>query len=389
VRFVPRALGPRLRRPVAILLLAAAGGWPGPAAGDSPLSLQPVTTGLTRPVYVTSARDGTGRLFIVEAAGVIRVLQPGATVPTVFLDISSRVGSGGERGLLGLAFHPSFAVNGRFFVNYTRKSDGATVIAEHRVSGGNPNVASTERKRILQVAQPFENHNGGMLAFGPDDFLYIGMGDGGSAYDPDDRAQNPDDLLGKILRIDVDRRTPGQRYVAPPDNPFVGIPGRDEVFALGFRNPYRFSFDRVTGALYVGDVGHKKREEVAIVALGQNHGWRVWEGTRCTMQDPCDATGFTFPVIEYGHRNGRCSVIGGYAYRGPLGTLAPGAYVYADYCSGELFVLEAGVTRVGLLAPDLSPASFGEDEAGEIYVVDLAGAVYRLVAGASPPPPPP
>src|SRR5881409_831712 len=200
------------------------------------IQLETVATGLTSPLYVTSARDGTDRRFIVQQGGVIKVLQPGATTPTVFLDITTHVLSGGERGLLGLAFHPRYAVNGRFFVNYTRQTDGATVIAEYRVSDADPNAAGSTETVLLTIAQPFANHNGGMIEFGPDGFLYIGMGDGGSANDPGNRAQNTAQLLGKILRIDVNRP------LSPPStNPFFGsIPGRDEIFAYGFRNPWRF-----------------------------------------------------------------------------------------------------------------------------------------------------
>ena len=212
----------------------------------------------------------------------IPVLQAGSVSPTLFLDMSSRVLYGGERGLLGLAFHPQFSSNRRFFVNYTRRFDGATVIAEYRVSAANPNVADTTETVLLTIPQPYENHNGGMIEFGPDGYLYIGMGDGGSGNDPGNRAQNLEELLGKMLRIDADRP-----QIPPPGNPFVGAPGRDEIFAYGFRNPWRFSFDRLTGELYAGDVGQSAREEVDIVTRGGNYGWRVFEGTRCTNLGPC------------------------------------------------------------------------------------------------------
>ncbi|PYS22695.1 MAG: glucose dehydrogenase, partial [Acidobacteria bacterium] len=216
------------------------------SAQTTRLVLQPVISGLNQPLYFTNAKDGTNRRFIIEQPGRIRVLQPGASTTSLFLDISSRVLSGGERGLLGLAFHPQFSTNRRFYVDYTRRSDGATIIAEYRVSTGNPNVADTTENILLTIPQPYENHNGGMVEFGPDGFLYIGMGDGGSGNDPQNRAQNIEELLGKILRIDVDHiGTP------PSSNPFVGRAGRDEVFAYGMRNPWRFSFDRLTGQLYV------------------------------------------------------------------------------------------------------------------------------------------
>src|SRR5689334_2245953 len=230
--------------------------------------LVPVLAGLASPIYVTNAHDGSNRLFVVEQPGRIKVLQPNATAPTVFLDITSRVLSGGEQGLLGLAFHPQFVSNGRFFVDYTRRPDGATVIAEYQVSAQNRNVAGTTERVLLVIPQPYVNHNGGMVEFGPDGFLYIGMGDGGSGNDPENRAQNPNELLGKILRIDVDHAAP------PPTNPYAnGSGGRPEIYAIGLRNPFRFSFDRATGQLYVGDVGQDEREEVDIVTAGGNYGW--------------------------------------------------------------------------------------------------------------------
>ncbi len=356
---------------------------PGTAAAQ-PLSLIPVLGGLEAPVYVTHSRDGTGRLFVVEQPGRIRVLQPGASAASVFLDISGRVLFSGEQGLLGLAFHPQYAANGRFFVNYTRRRDGRMVVAEYRVSAGDANVAVKPGSVILRTTQPFGNHKGGMIEFGHDGFLYIALGDGGAGDDPGQRAQNPEVLLGKILRIDVDHPSGDRRYSSPASNPFVGGPGRDEIFALGFRNPYRFSFDRATGALYVGDVGQGAREEVAIVQLGQNHGWRVWEGTRCTGLDPCADEGYTFPVAEYDSNDPRCAVIGGYVYRGAAGTLPAGTYLYGDFCSGEVFSLAGGQSQVALASTGLNISSFGEDGAGEPLVVDLNGGVYRIAGPGGP-----
>ena len=259
-------------------------------AGPSPagaVALQPLLTGLSSPLFVTHARDGTNRLFILEQAGLIKVLQPGSTAPTIFLDITADVLSGGERGLLGLAFHPAYATNRRLFVNYTRQPDGATVIAEYQASATDPNVADATETILLTISQPFANHNGGMIEFGPDGFLYIGMGDGGSANDPGNRAQNVDELLGKMLRIDVDRPNGAVPYSSPSDNPFFGATaGRDEIYAVGLRNPFRFSFDRATGLLYAGDVGQDAREEVDIITRAGNYGWRVFEGTLCTNNDP-------------------------------------------------------------------------------------------------------
>ena len=350
------------------------------------IELVPIVGGLSAPVYVTHSRDGTGRLFIVEQGGRIKLLQPGATTPTVFLDISGRVLAGGERGLLGLAFHPQFVTNRRFFVNYTRQTDGATVIAQYLASATNPSLAEAGETVLLVVPQPFTNHNGGMIEFGADGFLYIGLGDGGSGNDPGNRAQNLDDLLGKLLRIDVDPPG-GLPYASPPDNPFVGaVPGRDEIYALGFRNPWRFSFDRATGELYAGDVGQGAFEEVDLVVRGGNYGWRVFEGAHCTNLDParCGEGGFVPPLAEYAHVGGRCSITGGYVYRGNAATLSVGGYLFGDFCSGELLLLSGGVQGV-LLNTGLLIASFGEDEAGELYVVDLGGTVYRISNSAAPP----
>jgi hypothetical protein len=242
-------------------------------------------------------------------------------------------------------------------------------------------VALRDERPLLVIPQPFANHNGGMIEFGPDGLLYIGTGDGGAGFDPDRRAQNPADLLGKILRIDVDP-PPGSPlpYATPPGNAFGGgHPGRDEVFALGLRNPWRFSFDRATGALRVGDVGQHEREEVDLVVAGGNYGWPLLEGSQCLGlgEIPCTDPALIAPLVEYDHAGGRCAVTGGYAYRGSAGTLDPGAYVFGDFCSGEIFLLEGGRATL-LLATGLLLSSFGEDEDGEIYAVDLRGAVHRL-----------
>lgn len=346
------------------------------------VELAPVLSGLSSPVLATHAGDGSRRLFVVEQVGRIRVLQPGATVPTTFLDISTRLLSGGERGLLGLAFHPQYAANGRFFVFYTRSGDGALTIAEYRASA-DPNVAGTAETVLLTIPHPGQsNHNGGMLAFGPDGFLYIGTGDGGSGNDPPNNAQNIEVLLGKILRIDVDHpdTVAGTPYSSPADNPFVGRAGRDEIFSLGWRNPWRFSFDRLTGQGWVADVGQSAREEVnSPLVKGGNHGWRVYEGTQCTGLDPvlCVPANYLAPVFEYAHASGRCSITGGYVYRGSQGALPPGTYVFADYCTGEIFTWN-GATQTLLLDTALNVSGFGEDEAGEIYVVGLGGTVSRL-----------
>lgn len=349
------------------------------------LSLEPVATGLDAPLFLTHAADGSGRTYVVERAGRIRTIAEGQAQAGVFLDIRTRVLAGGERGLLGLAFHPAYASNGRLFVFYTRPDDGALVIAEYPRSA-DPARADAERERVLMVIpHPGEsNHNGGMLAFGPDGFLYIGTGDGGGGNDPANNAQNRESLLGKILRIDVDRADApaGILYAIPPGNPFAGTAGREEIFALGMRNPWRFSFDRATGELWVADVGQGAREEVnAPVVAGGNYGWRVREGTTCTGlgPSPCDAPDLVAPRFDYANGGGRCSITGGYVYRGSRGTLVPGSYVYGDYCSGAILAWDGTAQRLALQT-SLSLASFGEDEAGELYAIDLDGGVYRLVS---------
>lgn len=353
------------------------------------IQLEEVASGLSSPLLVTNAHDGSNRLFIVEQPGIILVMQRNGGQPTEFLNITDKVAFGGERGLLGLAFHPKFAENRRFFVNYTREADGATVVAEYLVSETNPNRADAKEAVLLTVPQPFANHNGGMLAFGPDGFLYIGMGDGGSANDPGNRAQNVEEFLGKMLRIDVDTPNGGIPYSSPSDNPFFGpTRGRDEIYATGLRNPWRFSFDRATGQLYVADVGQNAVEEIDIVTRGGNYGWRVFEGTSCTNNSPqlCPTLDHTPPISQYTHANGRCSITGGYVYRGSEGTLPLGAYVYGDLCTGEIFMLDLG-QQVLLRDTNLSISSFGEDEAGELYVVGIGGTVHRIVNDDPLPPP--
>ena len=335
-------------------------------------------------MFVGNASDGTNRLFIVEQGGIIKVLQPGSSTPTVFLDIHDRVVSGGERGLLGLAFHPDYENNHRFFVYYTQPSDGAEVIAEYHTSAGDPNVADATETRLIVIPHPTNaNHNGGMLAFSPDDhFLYIGVGDGGSGNDPLNNAQNIDVLLGKILRIDVDHPDPvgGTLYSSPALNPYVGKAGRDEIFAIGMRNPWRFSFDRLTNQQWVADVGQGSREEVDTpITVGGNYGWRVYEGFNCTSNDPslCNPASYLFPIFDYGHLGGRCSITGGYVYRGLQGALPAGTYVYGDYCSGEILTWN-GSSETIQLDTTMNVSSFGEDEQGELYVVNLGGSISRI-----------
>jgi glucose/arabinose dehydrogenase len=363
------------------------------AAGPDPADIQrgmialiPIVKGnLENPLFLTHAGDGTARLFVVEQPGRIRILDQGVLFPSPFLDITDRVLSGGERGLLGLAFHREFPRNGRLFVNYTRKPDGATVVAEYR-RGASPHDASREERILLVVPQPYANHNGGMIAFGPDGYLYIGLGDGGSGGDPGNLAQNPNELLGKILRIDVDH---GDPYGIPSDNPFALRGGRPEIYALGLRNPWRFSFDSKTGDLWAADVGQNKWEEVNLVIRGGNYGWRVMEGLHCYAPALfCEPNQSVAPVLEYSHDNGRCSITGGYVYRGRAVSLA-GRYFYGDYCSGEVFLLSKTQAGTASRTPDVALktsfriSSFGEDETGELYVLDHAGGVYRIAPSSS------
>jgi uncharacterized repeat protein (TIGR01451 family) len=360
------------------------------------IALVPIATGLASPVAITNAHDGSGRLFITLLDGRVMIHDGCVVLLTPFLDIRPLVLSGGERGLLSIAFHPSFPATPYFYVNYTRQGDGATVIARYRVSAGNPNLADpASAVTLLVIPQPFANHNGGQLQFGPDGYLYIGMGDGGSGNDPGCNAQNDDTLLGRILRIDVDQsfNTP-PFYGIPPTNP--GSLGPPETWAKGMRNPWRFSFDRLTGDLLIGDVGQGLHEEVdfqpAGAAGGRNYGWKVMEGnsctgtstSTCTLTPPaCFSPSYTAPVIDYLHASGRCSITGGYRYRGSQIPNLVRNYVYGDLCTGEIFQAtdSGGIWASG--APFLSGftiSTFGEDEAGELYVANLAsGAVHRIV----------
>jgi uncharacterized protein (TIGR03437 family) len=373
-----------------VLALLLASGLLLPAcSARAAIQLRTVATGLASPIYVTSARDGSGRLFIVEQAGRIRILAGGSVRPTPFLDIRDQVRSGGEMGLLGLAFHPDYTNNGRLFVNYTRDGPAGleTVISEFAVSPGNPDAAVRESERILLTfSQPFENHNGGMVEFGPDGFLYIATGDGGSGGDPQRNGQSLNTLLGKILRIDVNSGVP---YGIPPDNPFLAGPGRDEIYAYGLRNPWRFSFDRETGRLFAGDVGQNRLEEIDIIARGGNYGWNIMEGTQCySPSSNCSTAGLTLPIHEYGRGLG-VSVSGGYVYRGGTVPSLFGKYIFADFGSGRVWALSelsGGQWRVEeLLRTGLSVSSFGEDENGEVYLVDYGGSIRQIVSDGREP----
>ncbi|HEX6140523.1 MAG TPA: PQQ-dependent sugar dehydrogenase [Candidatus Limnocylindria bacterium] len=348
-----------------------------------------VADGLVAPVGIASAADGSGRLFVNEQAGVVRVIEADGTLQDEpFLDIAGRVEAGGERGLLGLAFHPDFADNGRLFVHYSRAGDGATVVSEFSAASDHRTADPASERVILTLAQPFANHNGGQLAFGPDGYLYIGLGDGGSGGDPFGNGQSTGVLLGKILRLDVDAGSNG--YGVPSTNPFApdGVrpgEGRLEIWAFGLRNPWRFSFDPRGGDLYIADVGQGTWEEIdrqpADSPGGENYGWNVMEGRHC-FASGCDQAGYVKPIAEYSHEQG-CSVTGGYVYRGEAQPDLVGVYVFGDYCSGLVFTLqvdEGTVTPKVVLESGMRISAFGTDESGEIYVADHGGAIYHLVA---------
>jgi glucose/arabinose dehydrogenase len=343
----------------------------------STASWVPVVSGLRQPVDLQHAGDG--RLFVVERPGLIRILRAGQLEPDPFLDLRDRVGAGGsEQGLLGLAFHPRFAENGYVYVDYTDQR-GNTVIARYQASADRADSAS--ESIVLRVDQPYANHNGGALAFGPDGFLYIGMGDGGSGGDPQGNAQSLQSLLGKILRLDIDHGSP---YAIPPDNPYVGS-GEvyQEIWASGLRNPWRFAFDRLTGDLYIGDVGQNLWEEIDMLPAGTpggaNFGWNVREGLHAYAGGA--TAGFVDPVAEYGHDQG-CAVTGGKVVRDAALPGWQGTYVYGDFCTGRVWGLRRaadGAWLNGLLfETGMSISAFGEDAAGQVYLLDYGGAVYRL-----------
>jgi len=379
----------------ASLLLAAtvvAGLAPASSRAAITLGLASVKTGFTRPVALANAGDGTGRLFVVEQGGRIRIItRAGVLLSTPFLDIRSRVSCCGERGLLGLAFHPSYKSNGRFYVYYT-DTGGSLVIAEYRRSSTNANRASTTERRLLRIPHPNQaNHNGGQLAFGPDGYLYIGTGDGGGAGDPYENGQKRTTLLGKILRIAPNVTSATPAYRIPSTNPWAkSTTFRREIWAYGLRNPWRFSFDRSTGSLWIADVGQNTYEEVnrsprsAGGGRGANYGWDQYEAFSC-FEGPCTSTGKTFPLASYAHGTNGCSVTGGYVYRGTRYPVLAGRYLFGDYCSGRIWmVTAAGAARqapVLLRDTSLMISAFGQGETGELYVVDYAGGrIFRITA---------
>jgi len=371
-----------------ILLVLASSSW----AQFPAISFLPVAGGFTNPVFIANPADGTQRLFVVEQAGIIKIISNGSVLPAPFLDISGKVISGGEQGLLNVTFPPQFAAKQYFYLNYTRTPGGETVIARYRMTA-DPNVADPNSEEILLViSQPFANHNGGMMAFSPvDGFLYIGMGDGGSGGDPNNFAQNTAplsgrmELLGKLLRMDVESGV--APYAIPPTNPlFAGL--RGEIWARGLRNPWRFSFDRLTGNLYIGDVGQGTREEIDFRPASskgkENYGWRIREGSLC-YNPPAGCVSparYIPPVAEYSHALG-CSVTGGYVYRGTEFPDLVGIYFFGDFCSGIVWGLRkgpAGFQKRQLADAAFAISTFGEGEDGSIYLADyVAGNIYKIV----------
>ncbi|MCB0194010.1 MAG: PQQ-dependent sugar dehydrogenase [Anaerolineae bacterium] len=357
-----------------------------PAIESISIDLVPVATGLAKPLYLTHAGDGSNRLFVLEQTGRILIIENGEINPTPFLDIVSIVGSdANEQGLLGLAFHPNYAENGLFFINYTNKQ-GDTVIARYAVSDDANSADPNSGEFLLTIGQPYRNHNGGQVAFGPDGYLYVGMGDGGSANDPENRAQDLGALLGKILRLDVDAGAP---YGVPESNPFVAdSQARPEIWSYGWRNPWRFSFDTATGDLYVADVGQNQYEEVHVeldgTGGGQNYGWRIMEGLHCFNPTNCDpqALELVLPIAEYDHTQG-CSITGGYTYRGQQSPNLDGIYFYGDYCTGIIWGLrqdtDGSWAQTHYLSSGLTISSFGQDETGEVYVIDHSGGVFQII----------
>ncbi|WP_417309965.1 PQQ-dependent sugar dehydrogenase [Devosia sp.] len=356
----------------------------GPATAlEVKLAAEQLATGLDLPLYAVAPPDDP-RLFVVEQTGTIRIVKDGALTETPFLDLGDKTTASGERGLLGLAFHPDYAENGRFFVNYTDRA-GDTRIVAYTVSD-DPDVADpASATELLAIDQPYGNHNGGWLGFGPDGLLYIGTGDGGAGGDPQNRAQNPDTLLGKLLRIDVDAAAP---YAIPSANPFAGgAAGRPEIFATGLRNPWRIDFDG--NDIYIADVGQGAQEEISVISTedaGANLGWNITEGTACYGAQTCDTTGLTAPVHAYSHADGGCSITGGYVYRGTAIPELDGQYFYADFCGGFVRSFAYADGTVGEITDWTDTlntgaiTSFGEDAAGELYLTTIEGDLYRIVA---------
>jgi glucose/arabinose dehydrogenase len=386
----------RSRSAIVTILALAALAWsaaaPLTAFGAGAISLDHVMGGFESPTQITSARDGTNRLFVVEQRGTIKAIAPGGAVST-FMDIRTKVEDGGERGLLGLAFDPNFVWNGRLFVYYTRNG-GDIVVSRFVTNASHTDVIESSARPLLLIEHSaYTNHNGGAMAFGPHSYLYIGTGDGGGSGDPANNGQRKSTLLGKILRINVNGTGAGpfDHYSVPKSNPFWGSskPGLGEIWAYGLRNPWRISFDRGTGILFIADVGQGRYEEIdrekAGFTGGRNYGWDAMEGMHCFTASKCPLAGDTLPNAEYSHSGGNCSITGGYVYRGPTQTALVGLYVFADWCSGKIWTIPyngAPVNTPETLRYDSSQqiTSFGESENGELYVVTSGGDVYQVLA---------
>jgi glucose/arabinose dehydrogenase len=355
------------------------------------ISLEKVVDVPGGPLGMVTTGDGNGRLYVVTQDGQVRIVEDQRLVEQPFLDISGQITTGGERGLLGVAFHPRIGDDPRVFTDYTDEQ-GNTVVSSWTVSADLTRADPDSESVLLRVKQPFANHNGGALQFGPDGFLYISLGDGGSGGDPQGNGQNLDTPLAKILRIDVDNTTGRTPYAIPADNPFREQAGaRPETWVSGLRNPWRITFDRETGDLWIGDVGQGAFEEIDVVRAssggGQNFGWNIMEGRHCfAPRDGCTSDGLTPPVTEYGHGGGECSVTGGYVYRGTAWPNLRGGYLFGDYCSGRMWAIDAAASEVDeptlVLESGHTISSFGEDDAGELYVTDLGGSLLRVTAPA-------
>jgi glucose/arabinose dehydrogenase len=376
---------------VVVFLIAGCGGDRSTPPSPFPApALTLVASGFNSPLGLEQAGDGSGRLFVVEQGGKIKIIQNGTVLLTAFLDISSKIATGSEMGLLGVTFHPNYSANGKLYANYTRTSSGQiqSVIAEYTASPANSNQVNMATERILLTVDQvgnFTNHKAGQLAFGPDGLLYFGLGDGGSGGDPFGHGQSTTTLLGKMMRIDVNSTDPGLQYHVPPDNPFVTGGGLPEIWAFGFRNPWRFSFDRGTGRLFVADVGQDQFEEVDIVQKGGNYGWNIMEGMHCfNPPSGCNTTGLILPIAEYSHAEGN-AVIGGFVYRGANLPALRGVYVFGDLGTGKIFALQETspnvFTRTLLTTTGKTISSFGQDQSGELYLVDFgAGNIFKLTA---------
>ncbi|AOW08905.1 PQQ-dependent sugar dehydrogenase [Flavobacterium gilvum] len=350
------------------------------------IGLQNFASGFTKPAEITNIGDD--RLFVVEQGGIIKILNSNGTVnSSPFLNITGQVSTGGEQGLLGLAFHPNYASNGFFYTNHTNTA-GNTVITRYSVDNANPNLANPSSGTILlTIAQPYANHNGGTLKFGPDGYLYIGMGDGGSGGDPENRAQNINELLGKMLRIDVNSGTP---YGIPSSNPYVGVAGADEIWAIGLRNPWKFSFDKTLGNLWIADVGQNNVEEINVAPASQagiNYGWRCYEGNDAYNTVSCASqTTMKFPINTINHSSGACSVTGGHVYNGTAFPNFKGLYFFTDYCNPKIGMITSGGTVTYSQAfTGNNFSTFGEDKNGELYIASLnSGTIYKIIDTSLP-----